>query len=207
MSLVSSLQFKGRDIISIEDFSREEINYILKKSQAMEQLAAQREERGRPAAGASSPGPPGPTRLVMAKAPILRTRLDPEFAEEMFDRLRGSERLRAHLGLLGAGASAVPVAFPRPGPNWYREHHGQPQISFFVFLVRPLERGAATEDLFEPGRRELLGAFTAEMDFKIEPPNDSVGTIATIGPRRDLEERWRFFLSGVGGGRVHAHRH
>jgi len=37
---VSSVEFKGRDIISIEDFSREEINYILKRSQAMEPLAA-----------------------------------------------------------------------------------------------------------------------------------------------------------------------
>ena len=40
MSLVSSVEFKGRDIISIEDFSREEINYILKRSQTMEPLAA-----------------------------------------------------------------------------------------------------------------------------------------------------------------------
>jgi aspartate carbamoyltransferase catalytic subunit len=37
---VSSVEFKGRDIVSIEDFSREEINYILKRSQAMEPLAA-----------------------------------------------------------------------------------------------------------------------------------------------------------------------
>jgi aspartate carbamoyltransferase catalytic subunit len=37
---VSSVEFKGRDIISIEDFSREEINYILKRSQTMEPLAA-----------------------------------------------------------------------------------------------------------------------------------------------------------------------
>jgi aspartate carbamoyltransferase catalytic subunit len=37
---VSSLEFKGRDIISIEDFSREEINYILNSSHAMEPLAA-----------------------------------------------------------------------------------------------------------------------------------------------------------------------
>jgi aspartate carbamoyltransferase catalytic subunit len=36
---VSSLDFKGRDIVSIQDFSREEINYILEKSQAMESLA------------------------------------------------------------------------------------------------------------------------------------------------------------------------
>jgi aspartate carbamoyltransferase catalytic subunit len=37
---VSSLQFKGRDIISIGDFTREEINYILNSSHAMEPLAA-----------------------------------------------------------------------------------------------------------------------------------------------------------------------
>jgi aspartate carbamoyltransferase catalytic subunit len=36
---VSSLQFKGRDIISIEDFTREEINYILNSSHNMEPLA------------------------------------------------------------------------------------------------------------------------------------------------------------------------
>jgi aspartate carbamoyltransferase catalytic subunit len=35
------LEFQGRDIISIEDFSREEINYILNSSHAMEPLAAQ----------------------------------------------------------------------------------------------------------------------------------------------------------------------
>jgi aspartate carbamoyltransferase catalytic subunit len=34
------LEFKGRDIISIEDFSREEINYILNSSHTMEPLAA-----------------------------------------------------------------------------------------------------------------------------------------------------------------------
>jgi aspartate carbamoyltransferase catalytic subunit len=36
---VCSLGFKGRDIVSVQDFSREEINYILEKSQAMEPLA------------------------------------------------------------------------------------------------------------------------------------------------------------------------
>jgi len=34
------LEFKGRDIVSIEDFSREEINYILNISHTMEPLAA-----------------------------------------------------------------------------------------------------------------------------------------------------------------------
>ncbi|MCX8153737.1 MAG: aspartate carbamoyltransferase [Candidatus Bathyarchaeota archaeon] len=35
------MEFKGRDIVSIEDFSREEINYILNISKSMEQLASQ----------------------------------------------------------------------------------------------------------------------------------------------------------------------
>jgi len=35
-----SLEFKSRDIISIKDFSREEIDYILKIAQAMEPIAA-----------------------------------------------------------------------------------------------------------------------------------------------------------------------
>ena len=35
-----SLEFEGRDIISIKDFSREEIDYILKIAQAMEPVAA-----------------------------------------------------------------------------------------------------------------------------------------------------------------------
>jgi aspartate carbamoyltransferase catalytic subunit len=34
-----NLEFEGRDIISIKDFSREEINYILKMAKAMEPLA------------------------------------------------------------------------------------------------------------------------------------------------------------------------
>ena len=37
---MSRLKFKGRDIVSIEDFSREEINYILNISHSMEPLAA-----------------------------------------------------------------------------------------------------------------------------------------------------------------------
>ena len=35
-----SLEFEGRDIISVKDFSREEIDYILKIAQAMEPIAA-----------------------------------------------------------------------------------------------------------------------------------------------------------------------
>jgi aspartate carbamoyltransferase catalytic subunit len=37
---VHSLKFRGRDIISIEDFSREEISYILDNGKAMEPLAS-----------------------------------------------------------------------------------------------------------------------------------------------------------------------
>ncbi len=37
---MSKLKFEGRDIVSIEDFSREEINYILNISHSMEPLAA-----------------------------------------------------------------------------------------------------------------------------------------------------------------------
>ena len=35
-----SLEFQGRDIISIKDFSREEINHIFKVAQTMEPLAS-----------------------------------------------------------------------------------------------------------------------------------------------------------------------
>ncbi|MCW4015891.1 MAG: aspartate carbamoyltransferase [Candidatus Bathyarchaeota archaeon] len=35
------MQFKGRDIVSIKDFSREEIDYILKTAASMEQIAKQ----------------------------------------------------------------------------------------------------------------------------------------------------------------------
>jgi aspartate carbamoyltransferase catalytic subunit len=38
---VHCLKFQGRDIISIEDFSREEITYILDKSKTMESIATQ----------------------------------------------------------------------------------------------------------------------------------------------------------------------
>ena len=34
-----NLEFKGRDIVSIKDFSRKEINYLLNRSQAMEPIA------------------------------------------------------------------------------------------------------------------------------------------------------------------------
>jgi len=172
----------------------------------LKQLAARRELAPGLSTTAVTPGQAESATLVLVQAPILRTRLDPPFAREILDRLAGSARFRDRMRTSGAGGDVLTVAFPRPGPNWYRAHHAQPQISLFVMMAK-LAEGATEEDLFDPQRRELLGAFTAEMDFKIQPPEDSVGEMAIIGPRRDLEERWRFFLSGVGSARTIPHQH
>ena len=143
------------------------------------------------------PGLADSGRLVLVNAPILRTRLDAAFAREILDRLAGSAMFRDRLRKSGVGGEVVAVAFPRPGPNWYREHHGTPQVSVFVILAR-LPEGATLDALFHRGGRELFGAFISEMDFRVPPSEDSVGEATIIGPRRDLEERWEFFLSGVG---------
>ncbi|MCX7046361.1 MAG: isoprenylcysteine carboxylmethyltransferase family protein, partial [Candidatus Sumerlaeota bacterium] len=145
-------------------------------------------------------------QLLVVQAPILRTRLDQEFAADVLDRLKDSPKFRERLRMSGTGGNTVAVAFPRPGLNWYREHHGQPQVSVFVMIARR-KADAPISDLFRPGGRALCGAFTAEMDFKIEPPEDCIGEISVIGPRRDLEERWHFFLSGLGGMSILAHDH
>ncbi len=196
---------------------------------------AERESRAeRPASVPERPVPEqaSGTDLVLVQAPILRTRIQPEawfgregdatsktrenhFARDILDHLVRSPSFRERLERSGAGGDRVPVAFPRPGPNWYAEHHvlyertpdgrfvrsrGTPQVSVFVMLVR---RGSETlpyETLFEEsrrGERELLGAFIAELDFALDPPADPVHEIVTVGPRRDLEERWSFFLSGL----------
>lgn len=159
---------------------------------------------GRPDHTALAPGRAPSATLVLVQAPILRTRLDPAFAEAIRDRLAASPAFRKRLRDSGAGGNAIAVAFPRPGPNWYREHHRKPQVSLFVVIAR-LPEGAELDALFHGKERELAGAFTAEMDFALEPPADSVTGFAAIGRRRDLEERWRFFLSGLGGGGMHVH--
>lgn len=156
-------------------------------------------ERGGGGAGATAaiPGRHTATRLVLVKAPILRTRLEPAFAQEILDRLVRSDTFGRQLERSGAGGEIVPVAFPRPGPDWYRDYHGRPRVSVFVVLVRAAHPAASPEDLFRKGGCERIGAFTAEMDLRIEPPADCVGAIAAIGPFRDLDERWEFFLSGL----------
>ncbi len=186
-------------------------------------LTKPREQPSKPVAQ-----PASDTELVLVQAPILRTRIDPErlhrhtgaaaaqnlFALDIRDRLAASPAFRDRLRRSGAGAEIVPVAFPRPGPNWYREHHvryeatgdGQwrstgtrPQVSVFVMLVR-VEPGLDYHALFDAARRDarsIQGAFIADLDFAIAPPADSVHQISIVGPRRDLEERWEFFLSGL----------
>ena len=144
----------------------------------------------------AEPGKHAQASLVLVKGPILRTRRDKAFAQELLDRLLASETFQRQMQQRGAGGNVVIVAFPRPGPNWYSEHHGVPQISFFV-MSAVLAQGRDVSDIFQRDQRTLEDAFMAEMDFKINPRDDSVTEIKAVGLRRDLEERWRFFLSGI----------
>jgi len=168
-----------------------------------------RQPKREPSTTVAVPGKAESATLVLVQAPIMKTRIDlpkmlrfqqqqgtPAFAVELRDRLAASAKFRAHLRRCGAGDDIVAVAFPRPGPNWYREHHHNPQVSVFVMLAR-LARPGDTDGLFTPGGRELLSAFIADMDLSVEAPGDCLVEITAIGRRRDLEERWRFFLSGV----------
>jgi len=157
------------------------------------------------------------TDVLLVQAPVLRTRLEPRFAEDILRRLARSRSFQDRIRKVGAGGNIVPVVFPRPGPNWYHTYHfhyhadgdrsyymdthGEelPQISAFVLLVRR-DDAVAWEQLFRESHRaerELLGAFIAELDFALEPPLDPVREIVIVGPRRDLEERWDFFLSSL----------
>ena len=187
------------------------------------------------------PRPSESTELILVQAPVLRTRIQPadwfgghhsdsvpekrakpaenHFARDILNQLAASKSFTRRLRAFGAGGDVVPLVFPRPGPNWYRQHNvryeqaddgrwtrrgAKPQISTFVMLVR---RRAGTDPatLFAESqcdRREILGAFIAELDFGIADddaaaPPDPVTEIVIIGPRRDLEERWDFFLSGL----------
>jgi protein-S-isoprenylcysteine O-methyltransferase Ste14 len=136
------------------------------------------------------------TPFLLVKAPILRLRRDPAFAEKVRARLTASSRLSAHLSAAGAGPMTIPVAFPRPGPDWYREHHHDARLSVFVVLVRP-NPGATPGEILENRARTILSAFIAETDLATVAPADAVTSIETIGFRRDIEERWDFFLSGL----------
>jgi hypothetical protein len=141
----------------------------------------------------------GPRKLILVQAPIVRAR-DEAFAQEIMSRLSRSETVRDMLTRYQIGGDVLAVAFPRPGPNWYREHHGIPQIGAFIMLVRKKEV-LSDAQLFRydmKNSRQLEAAFIVEMDFAIQPPGDPVyESPFVVGPLRDLEERWDFFLSGV----------
>jgi protein-S-isoprenylcysteine O-methyltransferase Ste14 len=141
----------------------------------------------------------GPRKLILVQAPLVRAR-DKEFAQEILGRLLRSKTVKDMLARYQIGGDVLAVVFPRPGPNWYREHHGVPQIGAFIMLVR--KNGSLSEsDLFRhdmKSARKLEAAFIVEMDFAIPPPKDPVYEEPFIvGPLRDLEERWDFFLSGL----------
>lgn len=141
----------------------------------------------------------GPRRLILVQAPLVRAR-DKRFAQEIMDRLLRSERVQEMLAKYQIGGDVLAVAFPRPGPNWYKEHHGVPQIGAFIMLVRK-KKPLSDMQLFRrdmKSARELEAAFIVEMDFAIPHPKDPVYQHPFIvGPLRDLEERWDFFLSGL----------
>ena len=137
--------------------------------------------------------------MILVQAPVVRAR-DKAFAQEIMDRLLRSETVKEMLAKYQVGGDILAVAFPRPGPNWYREHHGVPQIGAFIMLVRK-NKPLSDEQLFlvdMKSARKLEKAFIVEMDFAIPQPEDPVYQAPfIIGPLRDLEERWDFFLSGV----------
>ncbi len=141
----------------------------------------------------------GPRKLILVQAPLVRAR-DRRFAQEIMGRLLRSDTVEEMLGRYQIGGDVLAVAFPRPGPNWYREHHGIPQIGAFVMLVRK-KKPVSDVQLFAhnmKNTRKLEAAFIVEMDFAIQHPQDPVYEDPFIvGPLRDLEERWDFFLSGV----------
>lgn len=141
----------------------------------------------------------GPKKLILVQAPLVRAR-DKRFAQEIMDRMLRSETVKKMLARYQIGGDVVAVAFPRPGPNWYREHHGLPQIGVFIMLVRK-DGDISDSQIFRYGMkhtRELKAAFIVDIDFAIPYPKDPVYQDPfIIGPLRDLEERWDFFLSGL----------
>ncbi|MBW1744330.1 MAG: hypothetical protein JRJ47_13020 [Deltaproteobacteria bacterium] len=141
----------------------------------------------------------GPRKLILVQAPLVRAR-DEVFAQQIMDRLLRSDTAKEMLARYQVGGDILAVAFPRPGPNWYREHHGIPQIGAFTILGRKNEAvpDSALLRYDMKASRTLEAAFIVEMDFAIQPPKDPVyESPFVVGPLRDLEERWDFFLSGV----------
>ena len=118
MFLVSSLKFKGRDIVSIRDFSREEIDCILNKSHAMEPVAAK-----------SSDMLKGKILATLFFEPSTRTRLSFEAA-------------MLKLGGSTIGFAEAEIASVRKGENLADTIRTVENYSDIIALRHPLE-GAA----------------------------------------------------------------
>lgn len=118
MSLVYSLQFKGRDIISIEDFSRDEIDYIMRISHTME-----------PRATKSSKMLKGKILASLFFEPSTRTRLSFEAA-------------MLKLGGSAIGFAEAEITSVRKGENLADTIRTVENYSDIIVLRHPLE-GAA----------------------------------------------------------------
>jgi aspartate carbamoyltransferase catalytic subunit len=117
-SLVSRLKFKGRDIISIKDFTREEIDYILKIAKAMEPIAKSSSDMLR-----------GKTLATLFFEPSTRTRLSFEAAMQ---RLGGS----------AIGFAEAEIASVKKGENLADTVRVVEKYADIIALRHPLE-GAA----------------------------------------------------------------
>jgi aspartate carbamoyltransferase catalytic subunit len=115
---VSSLKFEGRDIVSIRDFSREEIDCILNKSHAMEPVAAK-----------SSDMLKGKILATLFFEPSTRTRLSFEAA-------------MLKLGGSTIGFAEAEIASVRKGENLADTIRTVENYSDIIALRHPLE-GAA----------------------------------------------------------------
>ena len=116
MSLVSELKFKGLDIVSIKDFTREEIDYILKIAKAME-----------PIAKSGSDMLHGKTLATLFFEPSTRTRLSFEaamhklggaaigFAEPEIASIKKGENLADTVRVVENYADAIAIRHPLEG--------------------------------------------------------------------------------------------
>jgi aspartate carbamoyltransferase catalytic subunit len=116
VDLGGSLEFRGRDIISVKDFSREEINYILKIAQAMEPIATKGSEMLK-----------GKILATLFFEPSTRTRLSFEaamhklggstigFAEAEIASVRKGENLADTVRTVESYADVIAVRHPLEG--------------------------------------------------------------------------------------------
>ena len=139
----------------------------------------------------------GPRKLVLVQAPLPSAR-DKGFANQIMDRLAGSETVKNMLAQYQIGGDVLAVAFPRTGSDWTMKHNDDSKIGAFIMLVRK-DKAISEAQLFSENMRsarKLEAGFMVEMDFGISPSKDPVYEHPfVVGPFCDLEERWDFFLS------------